>query len=85
MKKRTLVLMMLCLLTKMGNGEAISQNDVLQMRLQMLNAQSALTNVESNRKARMFELKASSCRSQPWSGLTCMEYLPKEDSKCTSR
>lgn len=37
---------------------SISQNDVLQMRLQMLNAQSALTSMESNRKARMFELKA---------------------------
>ena len=37
---------------------SISQNDVLQMRLQMLNAQSALTNVESHRKARMFELKS---------------------------
>ena len=36
----------------------ISQNDVLQMRLQMLNAQSALTSTESSRKARMFELKA---------------------------
>ena len=35
----------------------ISQNDVLQMRLQMLNAQSALTSTESSRKARMFELK----------------------------
>ena len=37
---------------------SISQNDVLQMRLQMLNAQSALTSMESSRKARMFELKA---------------------------
>ncbi|MBP5374975.1 MAG: TolC family protein [Bacteroidaceae bacterium] len=37
---------------------SISQNDVLQMRLQMLNAQSALTSTESSRKARMFELKA---------------------------
>lgn len=36
----------------------ISQNDVLQMRLNMLNAQSALTSTESSRKARMFELKA---------------------------
>lgn len=36
----------------------ISQNDVLQMRLNMLNAQSALTNAESSQKARMFELKA---------------------------
>lgn len=36
----------------------ISQNDVLQMRLNMLNAQSSLTSTESNRKARMFELKA---------------------------
>lgn len=36
----------------------ISQNDVLQMRLGMLNAQSALTSTESSRKARMFELKA---------------------------
>ena len=36
----------------------ISQNDVLQMRLNMLNAQSSLTSTESSRKARMFELKA---------------------------
>lgn len=36
----------------------ISQNDVLQMRLNMLNARSALTSTESSRKARMFELKA---------------------------
>ena len=35
----------------------IAKNDVLQMRLNRLNAQSALTNAESNRKARMFELK----------------------------
>ncbi len=37
---------------------SISQNDVLQMRLGMLNAQSALTSAESRRKAQMFELKA---------------------------
>ena len=36
----------------------ISKNDLLQMRLSRLNAQSALTNAESNCKARMFELKA---------------------------
>ena len=36
----------------------ISQNDVLQMRLNMLNAQSSLTSTESSCKARMFELKA---------------------------
>ena len=37
---------------------SISQNDVLQMRLGILNAQSALTSAESHRKAQMFELKA---------------------------
>ncbi len=37
---------------------SISQNDVLQMRLGMLNAQSALTSAESRQKAQMFELKA---------------------------
>lgn len=37
---------------------SISQNDVLQMRLQMLNAQSALTHAESTQRARMFALKA---------------------------
>ena len=37
---------------------SISQNDVLQMRLQMLNAQSALTHAESTQKAQMFALKA---------------------------
>ncbi|MDO4738365.1 MAG: TolC family protein [Bacteroidales bacterium] len=40
---------------KMG---AISQNDVLQMRLGWLKAQSALTSTRSSQKARMFELKA---------------------------
>ncbi len=37
---------------------SISQNDVLQMRLNMLKAQSALTSTESHRKTQMFELKA---------------------------
>lgn len=40
---------------KMGS---ISQNDVLQMRLNKLNAQSSLTSAESSQKARMFELRA---------------------------
>ena len=40
---------------KMGQ---ISENDVLQMRLNMLTARSSLTSAESSQKARMFELKA---------------------------
>ncbi|MBO5750287.1 MAG: TolC family protein [Bacteroidaceae bacterium] len=40
---------------KMGQ---ISENDVLQMRLNMLTARSSLTSAESSQQARMFELKA---------------------------
>lgn len=36
----------------------ISENDVLQLKLDMLNAHSALTNSESNRQARQFALRS---------------------------
>lgn len=37
---------------------SISENDVLQMKLELLNARSALTNSESNRQASQFALQA---------------------------